>query len=115
MGDWDQRVPMNNVGGIRVQGGTYPARIWAAFMQPAHDNLPVVEFTPPDDKQWPRAQSIDEFGRSEHSTVRRSQSRSASPTTAAGETPPTGVEPPVATDPTAPVEPVPPVAPVNPG
>ena len=65
MGDWERSdVYMNNVGGRRVSGGSYPAEIWAAFMQPAHENLPVVQFNPPDEAQWPGAQRIDEFGRS---------------------------------------------------
>ena len=39
MGDWERSdVYMNNVGGIRVTGGSYPAEIWAAFMKPAHEN-----------------------------------------------------------------------------
>jgi penicillin-binding protein 1A len=55
---------MRNVGGIAVTGGSYPARIWAAFMSGASKDLPVMQFTPPDEKQWPAAQKIDEFGRS---------------------------------------------------
>lgn len=35
MGAPDGRVPMTNVGGITVYGGTYPARIWHTFMQGA--------------------------------------------------------------------------------
>ena len=52
-------------GGVRVQGGNYPAQIWAAFMKPAHENVPVVEFTPPDDKLWPKPGRITEEGRKE--------------------------------------------------
>ena len=50
------QVPMNNVGGIRVHGrhATRP-QIWAAFMKPAHESLPVIDFTAPDEEQWPRA------------------------------------------------------------
>ena len=55
---------MRNVGGIAVTGGSYPARIWSAFMSGASKDLPVLQFTPPDEKQWPAAQKIDEFGRS---------------------------------------------------
>ena len=54
---------MRNVGGIAVTGGSYPARIWAAFMAGASKDLPVIQFTPPDETQWPAAQKIDEFGR----------------------------------------------------
>jgi penicillin-binding protein 1A len=76
MGDPVTNLPMSNVGGVRVQGGNLPTRIWALTMRPAHDGLPVVEFTPPDEAQWPRAQTISEDGRS----YRR---RTISPTTTA--------------------------------
>jgi penicillin-binding protein 1A len=33
MGDPDGEVPMINVAGINVQGGSFPARMWSAFMQ----------------------------------------------------------------------------------
>jgi penicillin-binding protein 1A len=39
MGDPAARTPMTNVGGITVQGGTYPARIFSAFMGPYHEHL----------------------------------------------------------------------------
>ncbi|HEX2041524.1 MAG TPA: transglycosylase domain-containing protein [Acidimicrobiales bacterium] len=41
-------VPMKSVGGITVFGGTYPARIWNAFMGPALANVPPVGFPPPE-------------------------------------------------------------------
>ncbi len=31
----------------RVQGGTYPARIWGAYMEQAHVFLPVADWSPP--------------------------------------------------------------------
>ena len=65
MGHPTAAIAMNNVGGVRVQGGNYPAQIWAAFMKPAHENVPVVEFTPPDDKLWPKPGRITEEGRKE--------------------------------------------------
>ena len=78
MGDWERsEVYMNNVGGIRVTGGTYPAEIWAAFMKPAHETLPVVQFTAPDENQWPGAQKIDEFGRVLLARFRRPAHRGA--------------------------------------
>jgi penicillin-binding protein 1A len=36
MGNSAARVPMTSVGGISVTGGSYPAEIWRAFMEPAH-------------------------------------------------------------------------------
>jgi len=48
MGSPEGNIPMNNVGGIRVAGGTYPARIWSAFMADALADQPAVPFPPPD-------------------------------------------------------------------
>jgi penicillin-binding protein 1A len=44
MGDPVQPTPMTNVGGITVMGGTYPARIFEAFMAAYHQGKPVREF-----------------------------------------------------------------------
>ena len=48
MGSPTKRDPMLNVGGITVQGGTYPARIWSAYMTEALAPLPSVSFPAPD-------------------------------------------------------------------
>jgi penicillin-binding protein 1A len=118
MGDWERSdVYMNNVGGRRVSGGSYPAEIWAAFMQPAHQNLPVVQFIAPDERQWPGAQKIDEFGRSySRDFAERSTPRTSPGTTAPASpesTPPatggaTGATVAPAVGPDTPVQPVPP-------
>jgi penicillin-binding protein 1A len=47
MGATDGAVPMSNVGGITVFGGTYPARIWHEFMSAQLDGAPVLPFAPP--------------------------------------------------------------------
>lgn len=49
--------------GGEVFGGTIPARIWRAFMEPAHLNLPKLEFTPPDPAFWPFSRYISMKGR----------------------------------------------------
>lgn len=44
----DEHIPMvypNTP--MRVFGGGYPAQIWRAFMEPAHEDLPVLEFRTP--------------------------------------------------------------------
>ncbi len=46
MGSPEGNVPMRNVGGIRVTGGSYPAQIWQAFMGPALAGEPIVAFPP---------------------------------------------------------------------
>jgi penicillin-binding protein 1A len=47
MGSPSGNVPMTNVGGIRVFGGTYPAKIWHDYMTGALDGLPSVDFPAP--------------------------------------------------------------------
>ena len=44
MGNPEARVPMTNVGGIPVTGGSYPAQIWRAFNEPAHAGLAYQGF-----------------------------------------------------------------------
>ncbi|HUS61949.1 MAG TPA: penicillin-binding transpeptidase domain-containing protein, partial [Acidimicrobiales bacterium] len=51
-------VPMRNVGGIRVTGGSYPARIWGAYMTEAMKDLPVEQFGAPDPKLIPKRKSV---------------------------------------------------------
>jgi membrane carboxypeptidase/penicillin-binding protein len=40
-------IPMENVHGIAVTGGTFPAEIWHGFMQSALANRPVRDFSVP--------------------------------------------------------------------
>ena len=40
-------VPMTNVHGIAVSGGSFPAQIWHAFMQPALGDLPAQDWSQP--------------------------------------------------------------------
>lgn len=48
MGYADDPRPLENIGGYgSVTGGSIPAATWAAFMEPAHENLPLVEFAEP--------------------------------------------------------------------
>jgi penicillin-binding protein 1A len=44
-------IPMENVHGIAVSGGSFPAEIWRLFMERALWNRPVREF--PEPRQWP--------------------------------------------------------------
>ncbi|HEX9994778.1 MAG TPA: transglycosylase domain-containing protein [Acidimicrobiales bacterium] len=48
MGAPEGRIPMRNVGGRTVTGGSYPARIWGLYMSEVHSGLPITEFTPPE-------------------------------------------------------------------
>jgi penicillin-binding protein 1A len=40
-------IPMENVHGIAVAGGTFPAEIWRRFMEPAVANMPARDFPEP--------------------------------------------------------------------
>jgi penicillin-binding protein 1A len=44
-------IPMENVHGIAVSGGSFPTEIWALFMDDALDGVPETEFPEPD--RWP--------------------------------------------------------------
>jgi penicillin-binding protein 1A len=46
-GDPSGEVPMLDVGGIAVVGGSYPASIWHDFMAAAMEGQPAIPFTPP--------------------------------------------------------------------
>jgi penicillin-binding protein 1A len=83
-------VPMRDVGGIRVAGGTYPARIWSAFMADALAGLPDVGFPAPDPSLIPRGHYLRVPGeRSSGSGSGSGRRRSAPTTTPAGSPPAT--------------------------
>ncbi len=47
------QIPMENVHGISVAGGTFPATIWNLFMRSAIGNTPAVEFPEPQSEpEW---------------------------------------------------------------
>ena len=54
MGNPNKQDEMKNVGGIRVTGGSYPARTWNAFMTEALKGQPMLKFTEP---------NLDAFGK----------------------------------------------------
>ncbi|NNN16203.1 MAG: hypothetical protein HKL82_10150 [Acidimicrobiaceae bacterium] len=58
MGDPAGSVPMYDVGGIPVFGGTYPTQIWHDFMARAMASLPVANFLPPNLALVPKGQLI---------------------------------------------------------
>jgi penicillin-binding protein 1A len=51
MGYTKGEIPMENVHGIAVSGGSFPATIWRLFMEQALDGKPVADFREP--AQWP--------------------------------------------------------------
>ncbi len=58
MGSPAGQVPMTNVGGIRVTGGSYPARIWAGYMGPAVNGLPATPFPAPNLNAWGKVKAV---------------------------------------------------------
>jgi penicillin-binding protein 1A len=63
MGDPGGRVPMTNVGGQVVFGGSYPALIWARLMAVGLAGAPAPDFAPPDPGLWPEPTFASEAGR----------------------------------------------------
>jgi penicillin-binding protein 1A len=51
-------IPMTNVGGVKVAGGTYPARIWGAFMTEALAGEPSIAFPAPNARLIPAGKYI---------------------------------------------------------
>jgi penicillin-binding protein 1A len=47
MGDPDAQVPMTNVHGIKVTGGSFPAVMWRKFMYTADQDYPLEQFAVP--------------------------------------------------------------------
>jgi len=48
----DEQKAMTDVHGIKVTGGSFPARIWAAFMTAAHENVEPHDFPEPAGADW---------------------------------------------------------------
>jgi penicillin-binding protein 1A len=46
-----KETPMENVHGIAVSGGSFPAEIWRLFMEPALDGIEATSF--PEPSVWP--------------------------------------------------------------
>lgn len=85
MGNPHMQDPMRNVGGVRVTGGSYPARVWGAYMAEAMKGVPASSFPSPDLKAFGRAESVKlskEAGAGGSDTsVRRRRPRPAATTT----------------------------------
>jgi membrane peptidoglycan carboxypeptidase len=75
MGSPVGEVPMDNVGGAPVTGGSYPAQIWRAYTAAALAGDPVIGFPAPDPKQFPKPRFLrvpgEKPGASEHCYTRR--------------------------------------------
>ena len=115
MGNPESVVPMNDVGGINVFGGTFPALVWHNFMQQAMDGLPVEDFTAPGKlraSQYldPKDKEVKRSGSGRPSSGGSSSSSSgSSSSSSSGEPPSTAptAPPPPSTSPPEPVPTVP--------
>jgi penicillin-binding protein 1A len=91
------QIPMENVHGISVAGGTFPADIWRRFMLVAMENRAVFEWKLPNHSpEW------HPFEQGQYAVEYVEQQWSPSPGTTT-----TAVKPPPAAPPPAPVEPPP--------
>jgi penicillin-binding protein 1A len=81
----DGEIPMENVHGISVAGGTFPAQIWRLFMGPALESRPPLEFAQP--KEWPVWTDFEQ-GQYANSSSSGTWSPPASPTTPPAPPPP---------------------------
>ncbi|HEX7168500.1 MAG TPA: transglycosylase domain-containing protein [Acidimicrobiales bacterium] len=90
MGNPNRQDEMRSVGGIRVTGGSYPARTWNAFMTEALRGLPAERFTAPDLDVFGRAEAVKVSktvgGSTKDTTRRRPRSTTTTPSGATGAT-----------------------------
>jgi penicillin-binding protein 1A len=119
-------IPMENVHGIAVAGGTFPATIWHLFMETALANKPALTWASPRDPVEWRPFTQGQYGSSLSSpsssggSYYYAPSSTSSGTTTQQQAPPPPPPPPattgrtVAPPPPPPVEPPPPPPPVEP-
>jgi penicillin-binding protein 1A len=94
MGSPESVVPMNDVGGINVFGGTFPALVWHNYMDQALADLPVLQFIAPVYTRHGQYLRMPDDNNG-YSTSRYSGStRRSGPTTSTPTTPPTTTAPP---------------------
>jgi penicillin-binding protein 1A len=89
MGSPEAAVPMNNVGGINVFGGTFPALVWHNFYVEAMKGIDPVKFTAPGPVshaskflQPPKGKETGRSGSTSSTGSTRSGGGNATPTTA---------------------------------
>ena len=105
MGSPKGQIPMTNVGGITVFGGTYPARIWRTYTSAALKDQPSIDFPLPDPSKIPSGKLITSTQLRRDSPFDSLAPSSTVPTATTG--PPTTVPPPTSV-PTATTKPPPP-------
>ena len=121
MGAPGGRIPMTDVGGIEVFGGTYPAEVWKAFMDAELGDQPAVDLPDPGPVCARPGASITDRGRGDASinqarvAPQTGDETSPPPDTSAtipGSTPAPTPAPPVTTAPTPVITAPPPTIPL---
>jgi penicillin-binding protein 1A len=87
MGFTRGEIPMENVHGISVSGGSFPAEIWRRFMEPALSDSPPRDFPdePRQPLQWepfergPWALSYDPYAKTETTETTETTEKTAEP------------------------------------
>ena len=74
-----QRVSMQDVRGVRVTGGAWPAQIWNAYMSEALANTPASDFTKPPNSDLAQVQVCVDSGQLANPWCPRKESRSFLP------------------------------------
>jgi len=104
-------IPMENVHGISVAGGTFPATIWKLFMEKAMENAPALTWRAPlDPVQW-RSFTQGQYGSSLSPSTTYYTPTTPSPTSTQQTTAPPPPPPPARTGVTPPPSPPPPPTP----
>ncbi|HET6642879.1 MAG TPA: PBP1A family penicillin-binding protein [Gaiellaceae bacterium] len=106
------QIPMENVHGISVAGGTFPATIWNLFMRSTIGNTPEVDF--PEPRSEPHWRSFSEARYANESYYDSTPSYSYSPSPSPSYSPPSrspAPEPPTPPPPPPPPVPLPPPPP----
>jgi penicillin-binding protein 1A len=101
MGSPAGNISMYNVGGVRVQGGSYPARIWGTYMAEAMKDMPVVDFPLPNSSLIPAGRFINDTFSSHAALTSTTSSSSTSTTTPTAPPDSTTTAPPQTTAPPA--------------
>ena len=83
MGYTKAEIPMSNVHGISVSGGSFPAEIWRLFMEPSLDSIEPSAF--PEPSVWP---TWEPFTRGEYALTYDPSYTPAAPETETAETEP---------------------------
>ncbi len=108
------QIPMENVHGISVAGGTFPADIWRRFMLVAMENRAVFEWRQPNHS--PEWRPFEQGQYAVEYVAQPPAGTTTAPAPPPAAPPPAPVEPaPTTTAPPQPTEPAPPPPPTEPG